>query len=73
MGQTVFAYLADFRNVAKWHRNMKAEHPMTATEQLASLRPAGFALLATGISFMIGAGAAAYFRRLPLPTDPLEQ
>lgn len=46
---------------------------MTATEQLASLRPAGFALLATGIPFMIGAGAAAYFRRFPLPTDPLEQ
>ena len=46
---------------------------MTATEQLASLRPAGIALLATGILFMIGASTAAYFRRFPLPSDPLEQ
>lgn len=46
---------------------------MTSTEQLISLRPAGFVLLATCILFMIGAGAAAYFRRFPLPTDPLEQ
>lgn len=46
---------------------------MTSTEQLASLRLAGFVLLATGILFMIGASAAAYFRRFPLPTDPLEQ
>ncbi|MDW8317332.1 MAG: hypothetical protein RMN53_05750, partial [Anaerolineae bacterium] len=35
-------------------------------------RPAGFALLATGSAYMIGAGASAYFRRLTLPTDPLE-
>lgn len=46
---------------------------MASTEQLISLRPAGFVLLATGILFMIGAGAAAYFRRFPLPTNPLEQ
>lgn len=46
---------------------------MTSTEQLISLRPAGFALLAISILFMIGAGAAAYFRRFPLPSDPLEQ
>ncbi|MFZ2357949.1 MAG: hypothetical protein WA040_01265, partial [Anaerolineae bacterium] len=46
---------------------------MTSTEQLTSLRPTGFALLAIAILFMIGAGAAAYFRRFPLPSDPLEQ
>ncbi len=38
-----------------------------------ALRTAGIALLAICILFMIGASAAAYFRRFPLPTDPLEQ
>ncbi len=46
---------------------------MESTEQLTSLRPAGFALLAIAILFMISASAAAYFRRFPLPSDPLEQ
>ncbi len=46
---------------------------MASTEQLSSLRPAGFALLAIAILFMIGASTAAYFRRFPLPTHPLEQ
>lgn len=41
--------------------------------QTVSLRTAGIALLATCILFMIGASVAAYFRRFPLPTDPLDQ
>ena len=36
-------------------------------------RTAGIALLAVCILFMIGASVAAYFRRFPIPTDPLEQ
>lgn len=40
---------------------------MASTEQLISLRPAGFVLLATCILFMIGAGAAAYFPASPCP------
>lgn len=46
---------------------------MEASGQLTGLRSAGCALLAIGILFMIGAAAAAYFRRFPLPSDPLEQ
>jgi hypothetical protein len=46
---------------------------MDATNQLPSLRAAGIALLATCILFMVGASVAAYFRRFPLPTDPLAQ
>ena len=38
-----------------------------------NLRAAGITLLAIGLIFMIGAFVAAYFRRFPLPTDPLEQ
>lgn len=46
---------------------------MDAPSHLQSLRAAGTALLATCILFMVGAGVAAYFRRFPLPSDPLEQ
>lgn len=46
---------------------------MAATTQLEPLRTAGIALLATTILFMIGAFAAAYFRKMPLPQTPLEQ
>jgi len=46
---------------------------MGTPAQLASLRPAGIALLETVIVFMIGAFAAAYFRTMPLPTEPLDQ
>ncbi|MCB0242177.1 MAG: hypothetical protein KDI12_02130 [Anaerolineae bacterium] len=38
-----------------------------------TFRTAGIALLAVCILFMIGASVAAYFRRFPIPTDPLEQ
>lgn len=46
---------------------------MDTTTQLPDLRTAGIALLGTCILFMVGASVAAYFRRFPLPTDPLEQ
>jgi hypothetical protein len=45
----------------------------TSSGQLANFRPAGIALLAVVVLFMIGAFSAAYFRKMPLPTDPLEQ
>lgn len=38
-----------------------------------NFRPQGIALGVIIILFMIGASSAAYFRRFPLPTDPLEQ
>lgn len=41
--------------------------------ELPGFRSAGIALLAACILFMIGAGSAAYFRRFPLPSDPLDQ
>ena len=43
---------------------------MASTEQLTGTRPLGFALLAIAMLFMIGASAAAYFRRLPLAHRP---
>ena len=46
---------------------------MDTALQLHSFRAAGIALLAIAILFMIGASTAAYFRRFPLPTDPLDQ
>ena len=46
---------------------------MATTTQLEHLNIAGIALLATTILFMIGAFAAAYFRKMPLPQTPLEQ
>ncbi|HRQ36893.1 MAG TPA: hypothetical protein PLD25_03140 [Chloroflexota bacterium] len=36
-------------------------------------RSLGFALLMTVILFLVGAFSAAYFRRWPLPTDPLDK
>lgn len=42
-------------------------------DYVRSYRPMGIALLILVILFMIGASAAAYFRHLPLPTDPLEK
>lgn len=38
-----------------------------------TFRSFGFALLINVIVFLIGASAAAYFRRWPLPTDPLDK
>ena len=35
--------------------------------------PVGITLLVTVVIFMIGASSAAYFRRWPLPADPLEK
>jgi hypothetical protein len=46
---------------------------MDTVAHLSGLRAAGMALLAVVILFMIGAFSAAYFRTMPLPTDPLEQ
>lgn len=46
---------------------------MDAPMELPSFRSAGIALLAVSILFMIGASTAAYFRRFPLPTAPLDQ
>jgi hypothetical protein len=45
----------------------------TSSGQLANFRPAGIALLAVVVLFMIGAFSAAYFRKMPLPQTPLEQ
>jgi hypothetical protein len=44
-----------------------------ADNAVNNYRTLGIALLATAILFMIGAWSAAYFRRFPLPTDPLEK
>ncbi len=46
---------------------------MSTSVQLPSFRLAGIALLIIAILFMIGASTAAYFRRFPLPSDPLDQ
>jgi len=46
---------------------------MDTIAHLSGLRAAGMALLAVVILFMIGAFSAAYFRTMPLPTEPLEQ
>jgi len=46
---------------------------MDIITHLSGLRAAGMALLAVVILFMIGAFSAAYFRTMPLPTDPLDQ
>ena len=46
---------------------------MGTPSPVLAFRPAGIALLATVVIFMIGAWSAAYFRRWPLPADPLDK
>lgn len=46
---------------------------MSDLNQLHNFRPVGIALLATVILFLIGAWSAAYFRRWPLPDNPLDK
>ena len=46
---------------------------MGTPSPVLAFRPAGIALLVTVLLFMIGAFSAAYFRRWPLPADPLER
>ena len=46
---------------------------METSNQLHTFRTAGIALLVSVVLFMIGAFSAAYFRKVPIPTDPLEQ
>jgi hypothetical protein len=46
---------------------------MDTPSPVLDFRQAGIALLATVVIFMIGAWSAAYFRRWPLPADPLEK
>ena len=46
---------------------------METSNPLHTFRTAGIALLASAVLFMIGAFSAAYFRKVPIPTDPLEQ
>ena len=46
---------------------------MGTPSAVLAFRPAGIALLATVVIFMIGAWSAAYFRRWPLPADPLDR
>ena len=46
---------------------------METSNPLHTFRTAGIALLASAVLFMIGAFSAAYFRKVPIPTDPLEK
>ena len=46
---------------------------MDTQVELPNFRSAGIALLIVSILFMVGASVAAYFRRFPLPADPLDQ
>ena len=46
---------------------------METSNPLHTFRTTGVALLITVVFFMIGAFSAAYFRKVPIPTDPLEQ
>ncbi len=46
---------------------------MSTVSQEQGWHSVGIALLVTCVLFMIGAFAAAYFRRFPLPSDPLDQ
>jgi hypothetical protein len=46
---------------------------MSTPSAVFDFRPAGIALLATVVIFMMGAWSAAYFRRWPLPADPLDK
>lgn len=44
-----------------------------ADDPILSVRGTGWVLLAAIVVFLVAAFVAAYFRRFPLPTDPLEQ
>jgi len=46
---------------------------METSNPLHTFRTAGIALLVIVVVFMIGAFSAAYFRKMPIPTDPLEK
>lgn len=46
---------------------------LAASNPLPGFQATGLALLATTMIFMIGAFSAAYFRQMPLPTEPLEK
>ena len=46
---------------------------METSNPLHTFRTAGIALLVSVVLFMLGAFSAAYFRKAPIPADPLEQ